>query len=61
MRENFDFITLNILIYEDSYFLLFNTNDFKKVGVGSVENNVSVESSSNKKNQSPNIKHEIRI
>ena len=61
MRENFDFITLNILIYEDSYFLLFNTNDFKKVGVGSVENNVSVESNSNKKNQSPNIKHEIRI
>ena len=61
MRENFDFITLNILIYEDSYFLLFNTNDFKKVGVSSVENNVSVESNSNKKNQSPNIKHEIRI
>ena len=61
MRENFDFITLNILIYEDSYFLLFNTNDFKKVGVGSVENNVIVESNSNKKNQSPNIKHEIRI
>ena len=61
MRENFDFITLNILIYEDSYFLLFNTNDFKKVGVSSVENNVIVESNSNKKNQSPNIKHEIRI